>query len=831
MFGSKVDWINQHSVFPDYFRQRFYETHSLFPDMAWNLGAGQNIYNFSYYGLFSPVILLSYLLPFVPMTDYIMVSSMLGYGVAVVLFYVWISDSRKGYSDCVAFLTSAMFGLAAPMIYQSYNQLMFINYMPFLMLALIGTDAYVEKRRSMLLVLGTLGMILTSFYFSIGGMLALCLYVYGEKVTFRRLAGYAVRLLAAVCMAGILLVPTALVLFSEHRGSVNAALVNTAKSFPYTARFVFSPYGMGLSLTAVFALLYAIVFPEKKKVLGRRHVQAAGLLLVFLLPLVAKLLNGGLYAKDKVFMPFIPVVCLQTARCIRRIKEEEYSGTYRVWQWGILAVCMGYFVYQTAQNADFANYKIYVGLDGLLLVVCVAVYVWRRRFPLPLAAACIVLLVYGAVLQKDASKMITTQEYEAIRIEEKAQIVKEVTEKDDGFYRVDDVEDNSSNLRNINRVLNIRQNLSSVYSSGYNSFYQDFRQNIYKLNQPLRNNMMQAGTDNPFYLQFIGVRYVIGPDNLSGYDQNNKDNKNVCLGQNMEAAPVCYATSKIITRKAYDELNFPDNQTVLMQYAVSEHDTSDSGMKQETMQECGISLPVMKEDDVTIKKVDGGYEIEASKETALKTEVKCASGYAITHDAVFAMQMDVENLIPEQDMHVRVNDQTNRLTSIQHEYANYNEQFHFAVSMVEGQNYVTIKLSKGHYFLKNIQTWIGDFEELRDIGLYESKLVCDENQPDGDSLSGTIEVGKDSLFVTSIPYDSHFTIEVDGKEVETCKVNTAFLGTEISPGKHEVVITYRAAGKMAGIALCMAGVLMFAACLYADRRFALHEERDTTVQL
>ena len=26
IFGSKVDWISQHSVIPDYFRQQFYET-------------------------------------------------------------------------------------------------------------------------------------------------------------------------------------------------------------------------------------------------------------------------------------------------------------------------------------------------------------------------------------------------------------------------------------------------------------------------------------------------------------------------------------------------------------------------------------------------------------------------------------------------------------------------------------------------------------------------------------------------------------------------------------------------------------------------------------
>ena len=71
LFGSNVDWVSQHIVYPDYFRKLFYKTGNLFPNFALSLGAGQNIYNFSYYGLFSPYILLSYLFPFVKMSIYL----------------------------------------------------------------------------------------------------------------------------------------------------------------------------------------------------------------------------------------------------------------------------------------------------------------------------------------------------------------------------------------------------------------------------------------------------------------------------------------------------------------------------------------------------------------------------------------------------------------------------------------------------------------------------------------------------------------------------------------------------------------------------------------
>lgn len=91
VFGSSIDWISQHSTLADYFRKRFYATGNLFPDFAWNLGGGQNIYRFAYYGLLSPTMLLSYLFPFIPMDLWVMGSSALLYAADAVLFYRWIS--------------------------------------------------------------------------------------------------------------------------------------------------------------------------------------------------------------------------------------------------------------------------------------------------------------------------------------------------------------------------------------------------------------------------------------------------------------------------------------------------------------------------------------------------------------------------------------------------------------------------------------------------------------------------------------------------------------------------------------------------------------------
>ena len=172
IFGSNVDWISQHSVIPDYFRQQFYETGELFPEFAANIGGGQNIYHFSYYGLFSPVILISYLFPFIKMGDYLMGASAVSLAASVELLYMWLL--KRGFSGRISFMTALMYLLAGPMIFHSYCQMMFVNYMPFLCMAFLGVDRYFEKGGQVRYTFGVLLMILTSFYFSIGGNINMC---------------------------------------------------------------------------------------------------------------------------------------------------------------------------------------------------------------------------------------------------------------------------------------------------------------------------------------------------------------------------------------------------------------------------------------------------------------------------------------------------------------------------------------------------------------------------------------------------------------------------------------------------------------------------------
>ena len=88
----------------------------------------------------------------------------------------------------------------------------------------------------------------------------------------------------------------------------------------------------------------------------------------------------------------------------------------------------------------------------------------------------------------------------------------------------------------------------------------------------------------------------------------------------------------------------------------------------------------------------------------------------------------------------------------------------------------------------------------------------------GDVINGTIDVKNDGYFTISIPYTDGFTAEIDGKEVQCEKTDTAFLGFKIPKGSHSIKIPFPAPLLHEGIVLSGAGLLIFIAFVIIDRR-------------
>lgn len=808
IFGAKVDWLSQHSVLPDYFRQQFYATGKLFPEFAANLGGGQNIYHFAYYGLYSPLILPSYLLPFVKMSDYIMAVSITGLIASVLLFYYWLK-SRKTDTG-TAFILSLMFLLAGPMIGQYSGQIMFVDYMPFLCLALIGVDRYFEQEKSGLFTVSVFLMIMTSFYFSIGGMLSLVLYGLhryfeqreGNRGTVRSFLRdglcFVRSMILAVLMSGFFLVPTALALTGGRSKEQNTSFVSFFIPQITVERFAYSIYGIGLTTLVITVLLTGLLY---RKVYEK--VLTYGCVIVLVIPVFAYLLNGGLYIRDKVFIPFLPLLCYLISIYLEKCRKRELSFIAGIVPYIITTI----FVY-IARNQFVSKgigksiWKVLLA-ESILFLICYVLYCAMKRhykemkeiLMLALPSVICLAVTMNTFYQMKPDRYVSRKLYRDVVGEQNRQAVKEALKDDDGYYRTEQMGSDDENAADLNRIWDVDQNITSIYSSAYNPDYQTFRQKTFGLEEPFRNGMMQSVSKNPVFQRMMGVRYIVSDSDVPGYTLVKKCGT-TGIYQNKDAAPVMYATDRVMTEEEYKKLAFPYNQTAFLEYAVVGEHTESSDQNIMTAYE-PVSLKMAN------NRTTGGAEQKTIQQEGQKQ--------------ILFLSFRVDNAHPNKDVAVWINGIRNKLSAKDHVYYNENKIFTYAVPLKDGEDNISVTFGKGKYRLRHVQAYLGSLPERSEL-LYQSEIQVDKKQTEDNVIQGTIRVKKDGWFITSIPYDKHFKIYIDGKETEIQKVNTAFLGCKIESGNHEVKIIYHVPGTTTGKVLSLIGIAGFVLVLVQEKR-------------
>ena len=807
IFGAKVDWLSQHSVLPDYFRQQFYATGKLFPEFAANLGGGQNIYHFAYYGLYSPLILPSYLLPFVKMSDYIMAVSITGLTASVLLFYYWLK-SRKTDAG-TAFILSLMFLLAGPMIGQYSGQIMFVDYMPFLCLALIGVDRYFEQEKSGLFTVSVFLMIMTSFYFSIGGMLSLVLYGLhryfeqreGNRGTVRSFLRdglcFVRSMILAVLMSGFFLVPTALALTGGRSKEQNTSFASFFIPQITVERFAYSIYGIGLTTLVITVLLTGLLY---RKVYEK--VLTYGCVIVLVIPVFAYLLNGGLYIRDKVFIPFLPLLCYLISIYLEKCRKRELSFIAGIVPYIITTI----FVY-IARNQFVSKgigksiWKVLLA-ESILFLICYVLYCALKRYHketkeilmLALPSVICLAVTMNTFYQMKPDRYVSRKLYRDVVEEQNRQAVKEALKDDDGYYRTEQMGSDDENAADLNRIWDVDQNITSIYSSAYNPDYQTFRQKTFGLEEPFRNGMMQSVSKNPVFQRMMGVRYIVSDSDVPGYTLVKKCGT-TGIYQNEDAAPVMYATDRVMTEEEYKKLTFPYNQTAFLEYAVVGEHTESSDQNIMTAYE-PVSLKMAN------NRTTGGADQKTIQQEGQKQ--------------ILFLRFRVYNAHPNKDVAVWINGIRNKLSAKDHVYYNENKIFTYAVPLKDGEDNISVTFGKGKYRLRHVQAYLGSLPERSEL-LYQSEIQVDKKQTEDNVIQGTIRVKKDGWFITSIPYDKHFKIYIDGKETEIQKVNTAFLGCKIESGNHELKIIYHAPGTT-GKVLSLIGIAGFVLVLVQEKR-------------
>ena len=300
VYGAQTDWSNQHFAIPEYFRTRFYATGNLFP-------------NFAYYGLYSPVILLSFAFPWLSMATYLQISNILLTLLSAFLCYFWL---RKWFVPNLSLFMAVLYLLAAPVIFHSHHHIMFVNYFPFLFWALFAVHHALEKRCSLSLIAASACILLTSFFFSVGAFFAILIYavfltlhqhhVHLFRQLMRTIGITCLHLLLGAVLAAFLLLPVAWTLLHGRDVSGSSqSLWSLLMPGMHLNYLTYSPFSIGMTSFSILAICAMLCFPQ------RAYRFLAGIFGVILAcPLLLYLMNGTMYLDPKAYIPLLPLLLL-----------------------------------------------------------------------------------------------------------------------------------------------------------------------------------------------------------------------------------------------------------------------------------------------------------------------------------------------------------------------------------------------------------------------------------------------------------------------------------------------------------------------------------------
>lgn len=747
IFGSVTDFQAQHYLFPEYFRNLFYHTKDLFPDFAFNLGGGQNIYYFSYYGLLSPIILLSYLFPMIKMIDYIIITNLLSVYISTSLFYFYL---KRKYDFKTSFVCAFLFLCAGPLLFHAHRHMMFMNYMPFLILGLYGIDRFIEKDKPLLLIISLTLLIYTSYYYSFSSFA--CLFIYGIYSYFKKnykikdMFKLVIPFLISVMIGMLIILPTLYTLISGRSSSGSS--ISLLELFTPNQYLLYDSYNMGLTFINVIALIYFAFAKDKVN-----KVLALFLFGISIFPFFNYLLNGTLYINGKALIPFISLVLMMTSEFLDKIFKKEIN----IWQ--ILLIC-------------------YLLISSFLM--CLSI---NKKDNL--------------ILKRDLNNLKYQNYYDDI---------KKITKNDQELFRINNQVLGRSSL---NMVSNISEYKTTLYSSTSNKDYEYIYKELF--NNPLsyRNKFVLNSSNNIVFQIFMNEKYVFTKSDLSSfYSLISKNNYyNIYLNDN--TLPLGYASNNLISYKDFKNMSYPSNIISMLKNIVVPNDSRN--IIRTKVEKISLDYDIISKDNLDIEKNDNGYNIKALGSENLTLRLK----NDLKNKILFIrFTNDYISSCKDGDLSIKINGISNKLTCLEWKY--YNENKVFDYTLLEPSN-LEITFSKGTYKLRDIEFYVLDYSELKDIRLGVDPLIIDRDKTLGDKIVGNINVRDDGYFTMSIPYDKGFSIKLDNKVISYEKVNESFIGFPITKGEHHIEIEYVAPYKNISLVITIIGIIIL--IIYVRRKY------------
>ncbi len=811
-----IDMYHQYYPFISELHEKLQNGGSLL--YSWNGGLGTNFLALMSYYAASPLYFLTIFVPDAWLMEAVTLIILIKIGLAGAFMAVYLRGMH-GRCDLATVAFSSMYALCAYVL-GYYWCLMWLDAVAILPLCILGLNRLIDRGSFKLYTLSLAALMITNYY--IGGMVCIFIFFYFPILYFSRrrrlgargclqVTGKAVLCsFTGIFIAGVTLLPTFLSLQNTYYidsemprettfyQSLLDLFTNLLPNVEPTVR-----EGLPNVYCGLLSVILFVFFLLSRRISLRKKLLNCALLGFLFLSLNCNKLDfmwHGFHFPNQLPYRYSFVVSF----LLVILAYEAFLGVKRVSGGQIGAVCAAgtayVFLAEKFYEGQLRPEFAYVCLL-LLFAYCGFLAVYRlKKYPETLMCFILLVIVSAELMNQTAIGVETVSytdrnEYfaESREVEE---LVRETRQRDDGFYRME-----VANPLILNSPMLYHYPGVSEFSSTVNGSVSYFMDRIGLEAEDAKNRYNYVMT-TPVLNAMLNVKYIIS----RGRPVTGESALELAGGKNLTALyenPYDLSVGYMVNSAVAEDWDIEQTNpfSVLEEFvrlATGSGETIFRRIDSPVLSGEGVSLGNYEDGKVNCASVDSG-----SQGTAKLTFTSRSSQQVYVY---------VETAGAESITARRENGELVQLT----------EDCGAIVSLGECE--------AGERIIIDIQYETGQAGDITayacgmDMDAWDRAyaLLDDETlQVDAYSdteISGTIQVKENGFFVTSIPYEKGWTLEVDGEKVETETFGGAFLAAHLSAGEHEICLTYLPDGFIPGILVSLCGIGILVALCFVRKR-------------
>lgn len=824
-----IDMYHQYVPFLGELQSKLQSGGSLF--YTWNGAGGSNFWNLlAYYGA-SPLNLILVLFPKKFLMEGVTLILLLKIGLAgsTMAVYlraiVWEKDKRSADISLVGFAT--LYALCS-YVMAYYWCIMWMDAVALLPLCILGLHKILDGRSGVFYTVCLALVVFINYYMAIMVCIFILFYypvlyfikVQGESAghffkTTGRAVGYS---LLGVLMSAVMLLPTWMSMQSTYYISADMPektelyndLLDILNQMLPNAELT---YREGLpNLYCGMFVVILLVFYWISRTIPLREKLLNGAFLVFLIfSLNINKLDfiwHGFHFPNQLPYRYTFMICFlliaMAYQVFQRVDEIRVNHL-----WILLAAGGGYYL--LAQKILTEHIKdldlfVYSGLAWLALYVAILLLYKKGRLPKNLLLILTVILLTCEMASNTCTSIDqvgTTQRSNYYANEaDIAKLVKKTEGTGDRFGRT---EMNDNYILNCPAMYHYKG--ISQFSSSLNANATALMEHIGVEGAPDKNRFNYNQTD-PVTNAMLNIRYLIGknlPIDDSDFKQIAKSG-NSRLYESIYPLSIGYMTADTIRTWNYEQ----ENPFMVL----------DDYVRAVTQNKYTSVFTEIEPVDVSAANIELSSTGDGMWDSTLKNETK-KSKTILTYQAqqtgkqyLFIEADDADAITVSQekkDDKIEIRNDCGSIVNLG-EMDNGTE-FTVTIEYKEGKGGSVVS----HVCTMDEAVWQDAYKML-------SASMLDVTDYGDTYLKGTIDVQEDGVFVTSVPYEAGWKLKVDGhtREIDEL-IGGAWISTSLSAGEHQIELSFRPPGLIAGLLITLASIGLLIAAEWWRRRRMLRK--------